>query len=214
MHEGTRQVFVRYLAVNIYLRERERIFKFKWDLVGSQSKFARGNAAAGTANRVCQLFQFTSPCFSYRSEFAFSAEFPEMWPRTAEPTLGADASIFLSFGCAGEMQLRPRMHLFSLLARLANISSSTSSPLRFRILRQAEELKCSPKNVGNKKYCLFDYRLSLIQKRRCLRKKELKVKKTFIIYYFTFARRWVGKICELESYPKKVNFFIENIEGV
>lgn len=162
MHEGKmRQVFARYFAVNVYLRERERIFKFKWDLVRAPpSKFARGNVAAGTANRVCQLFQprrvsVTVPDSRSRGLGRIPWAAAHSWAGSRRGCID-----FSLVRCAGEMQLRPRMHLSSLLARLANIfSSSTSSPLRFRILRQAEELKCSPENVGNKKHCLFDYRL-------------------------------------------------------
>lgn len=159
------------------------------------SKFAPENLTdVGTANRVCQLFQ-------YRSGFAFSGHgrIPER-PRTAERALGADAIDFSLVRCTtGEMQLRPRMHL---LAWFANIfSSSTSSPLfPFRILRQMEELKFSFENVGNEKYCLYMTTVSDI--RHFEEKKILKVKRTFITYYFTFAHR-LDEFCELEGYPKK-----------
>lgn len=116
-------------------------------------KFVSGNVIdVGTANRMCQLFQ-------YRSGFAFSGhgQIPKR-PRTAERVLGADAIDFSLVRCAGEMQLRLRMHLF---ARFANVFSSfTSSPLLpFRILPQTKELKFSFENVAKKKYCLFDYYL-------------------------------------------------------
>lgn len=100
--------------------------------------------------------------------------------------------------CTAEMQLRPRMHL--LACEFANIFSSSSSfPLRFRILRQAEELKCSFENVATRNigslYCLWH--------KRYFEKIIIKqVKITYYLFYFC------SKINEWVLWPEKSKSYL------
>lgn len=124
------------------------------------SKFARGNVAE-TANRVCQLFQPRRVSVPFRSGFAFSGHGPNS--RAAAHSWAGSWRGRIDFSLVlrtSEMQAPPaELHL--LAREFANISSSTFFSLRFRILRQAEELKCSF-GVGNEKYWLsivFDIKI-------------------------------------------------------